>query len=1006
MESPKGLPEMALRHRRHAVLLDDGVLPSSPPRQLRGSSSIFRPPPKSIFHDTTLAFSRRLTAPGADGTNPYTLENFGGSISHEFISPRLAHHPAPNVEAIKIHLAGIIRFTLEPIILLGGQTQNVREGSISCVPLRWAGDLFRSLRVLKLHGSSLGIRMEHVLSFLAQSPFLEILDLRSIDNLDTTLDTIHHNLPLLRLRSLTFIRCSGALARGIFCHATVSPDLSSLNVGLSDVMPDGEQFLTEASGFFQPVLQSAHRASSGSILRVTGQSLHLTMAKDSRDDQEPWVHISISQVSTSFACSWIDETLEIGLHPELGVELVIEPGALPVLDAHSLSNMGSTLCVTKLSISANYLDSQALLRLLGGGYGFGTSSPSLPSLQELKIASPEWEDRELLQAVRKRFSARDRSPDQTPDLTIFIARDNLWPGIGLVHIMDMTTAMDIREVKGFINTDSQMKPEISLMNHPAYDALTQKEVPSTTQISPFIHLLPPEILIEVLHHSLASDSLERPLSPRSARSYYIQLQNLRTVCKDWMTIVDGAPSFWTIVSSRVPRQVNSAALLRSSGCPLIVQVLEPSRSTRPEDSQLLQLMAPIRSRWKRLAVRSTTYESLHGWLAIPAPNVEKLDAKFIQPVGATVDPMILFGGETRNIREVSIDNVEIQWSGGIFIALRVLKLHNICQDMKTGHVLSFLAGSPSLKILELSDIDALPDPTLPIIPQTIALPYLHTLVVDRCSEELTSSVLMCITPPPRLSRLTVYLFPHYRSAGDRFLADTSALLQPILRYLHKVSSASLICVTGDEFEWLMAERESRSDVGVFYNLFIGGGSPSFALRWVDQTLQVEMVGDLEVELEIGSPSRSSLDEGMLASLGAMLCVTTLRIYGHRPDVQALFQLLGGEHGLQASPPSLPHLQKLKLLGFDWEGRELLSAVQRRFSIKNHGPDQLSDLELHINPNNDPNRHTPFSIMDIDTVAAIREVKGVRRLTFAAGSSMDGMTAISWSDESNIPVRGG
>lgn len=367
-------------------------------------------------------------------------------------------HPAPNVEKITFHAPLLMAPSPDPLLLLGGNTKNVREVSIGYFPVLWTQDLFCGLRVLKLTGYNLGVTTDHILSFLAQSPFLEILDLRHLPRAARPSDSTHHSIPLHHLRSIVVRECSEGLTLGIFQRIAVSSSKQvSFLVRLADSDTTNGETLVAQTPFFQHFLQSAHGISSRSILRANDNTLEWSMIKGSADAKEPWVDVSIARVSTPFVCGWVDQTLEEYRSSDLGVELDVGYRWYPNLSEESLECLGSMLCITKLSMNTDIRDGQEFFRLLGGEYGFDTS-PSFPRLQELRLTGSKWEPKELFQGVQRRFSAHDRLPDQPPDLDIFVVADDDCSDSGLFPIVDMDTVMAIRGLNGVRNL-SFSKPD-------------------------------------------------------------------------------------------------------------------------------------------------------------------------------------------------------------------------------------------------------------------------------------------------------------------------------------------------------------------------------------------------------------------------------------------------------------------------------------------------------------------------------------------------------------------
>ncbi|KAG8958649.1 hypothetical protein FRC00_002480 [Tulasnella sp. 408] len=290
-----------------------------------------------------------------------------------------------------------------------------------------------------------------------------------------------------------------------------------------------------------------------------------------------------------------------------------------------------------------------------------------------------------------------------------------------------------------------------------------------------IDWLPLEAIIEILRISLPFEVEDySPYSGQSpnwgfARAYSRQLWDLRRVCKTWLSVIDGTPSFWPAVSSQVPRQINTTVLLRSSGRPLAVYYTDPDASIKPDDPELLEFMTPARTSWKALAIKSAETMSFHNWLNAPAPNVEKIHLDHCYGTEIMVNRPVLLRGKTKNVREVSIVRVALPWSVDMFSSLRVLNLRGPGLGIGMDYILSFLSQSPSLEILCLTHTV-----TQVWTPETtrhpIKLPQLRTLEISEGEEAVTRGLFRHITPPPLLTCLRVHFLALFMSNG-RFGID-------------------------------------------------------------------------------------------------------------------------------------------------------------------------------------------------------------------------------------------
>ncbi|KAG8910811.1 hypothetical protein FRC01_006114, partial [Tulasnella sp. 417] len=175
----------------------------------------------------------------------------------------------------------------------------------------------------------------------------------------------------------------------------------------------------------------------------------------------------------------------------------------------------------------------------------------------------------------------------------------------------------------------------------------------TESTRPPISRLPTELLISTLHLTLPKIDLEPTYEMDPSRLYMQMLYNIRQVAKQWQQVIDGTPSFWTIIVSTMPLHVNNAAIMRSGSLPLIIVYKyadQPNEEGLPSPEEFLQTILHTRSRWSAVTLDFRDDKDMSGYLADPAPLLQTIAIRSSLKGEVDTEPLDLLGGHPNNIR--------------------------------------------------------------------------------------------------------------------------------------------------------------------------------------------------------------------------------------------------------------------------------------------------------------------------------------------------------------------
>ncbi|KAG9045883.1 hypothetical protein FS837_005514 [Tulasnella sp. UAMH 9824] len=210
-----------------------------------------------------------------------------------------------------------------------------------------------------------------------------------------------------------------------------------------------------------------------------------------------------------------------------------------------------------------------------------------------------------------------------------------------------------------------------------------------------IYRLPAELLELIFHFVLFASS------GRRRRQYVARLNALRSVSWKWHDIINGAPPFWTQLSSRDHINFTREALQRSQAHPL--QLKYVGKLWIVETGSFWKDVSVHRERWEHVAVQSPEWMVARYYISISAPRLKRLVlSDFKQPGPGPSDR--LFGGQITDLEEFrAIRWKDMSWNDVHCHKLRILEIENYFSlDMET--LFGIIAENLELRILRIHHV--------------------------------------------------------------------------------------------------------------------------------------------------------------------------------------------------------------------------------------------------------------------------------------------------------------
>ncbi|KAG9039166.1 hypothetical protein FS837_001033 [Tulasnella sp. UAMH 9824] len=351
-----------------------------------------------------------------------------------------------------------------------------------------------------------------------------------------------------------------------------------------------------------------------------------------------------------------------------------------------------------------------------------------------------------------------------------------------------------------------------------------------------ISKLPTETLTSIIHWALPCVSFTSIDEAISSRTYMRKLYTLRQVSTRWQNVIDGTPAFWPVILSNLPHHVNNATIFRSASRSLaIVYEIpeEPNLRNDPSPEEFLDTVAHTRSRWSAVALDTRDGEGISVYLATPAPLLRTVViSNAWDTYEMTVEPLVLLGGQTAELRHVEVTSAFLQWEMGLFSGLKTLSLTDAGDDLMASHIIDFLHASPDLE--ELCFEGSLRMPTSQTPTSIITLSHLRSIELTCNTSNPIDYVLRHIRAPA-CRKFYVTLEDEDEDQGDysRFIHETMEPFVGMLQDIHTENGGSKLSVDLYSFWWQsLAGAHRRCSFSISIMAYCPMG-----IRWAEQILQ-------------------------------------------------------------------------------------------------------------------------------------------------------------------------
>ncbi|KAG8915131.1 hypothetical protein FRC00_007561 [Tulasnella sp. 408] len=498
----------------------------------------------------------------------------------------------------------------------------------------------------------------------------------------------------------------------------------------------------------------------------------------------------------------------------------------------------------------------------------------------------------------------------------------------------------------------------------------------------FLFQLPTELVIKIFQFALPSaDSMLNEVEAQII-SYMRTLSTIRLIAKRWQQIVDDIPLFWKFIISTLPPHVNEATIIRSKNGPLrIIYSCGPMYPGGPEPSaeDFLGSLAHTFPRWS-----AYSGPLVSRYFHVPAPHLQTI---ILKDGGTSIEALDLLGGSAKTLRHVHLEGILIRWKTGLFAQLKVLKLVNVFPfraGFTSTHLLDALRASPYLEHLELGAMSW----------ATVDHPPCIDFYDLRFS--FAGAILRHIRAPSCTKLSLNGLVSNNEQDLSASLNEDLQNFQELFRGMHSRNGFSEITLDQYGFQWNSRAKDAEQLPGFLVFIFCYSAIP--CISWVDHILQ----GD--PSLSIRFTFNANIYQELLEIIKPMRYVTRLEIDDVRSIDESLLALrfLGEPLSTDPSSPSLPGLQELRLTGIKWTAQNVLGMVRSRFNSLWWKGTEWAPLTISVS-RAFTKRGLPRPMIDLSTLAKIRETDGVECVQFIGMEELDGTLAITWDEEASAPA---
>ncbi|KAG8886687.1 hypothetical protein FRB99_004374, partial [Tulasnella sp. 403] len=359
-----------------------------------------------------------------------------------------------------------------------------------------------------------------------------------------------------------------------------------------------------------------------------------------------------------------------------------------------------------------------------------------------------------------------------------------------------------------------------------------------------IQRLPVEILVDIFR-SVANERYP-------PYGYYRALGRLSGVCTRWATIIDQAPSLWSVVFNHLDPRMVDKIIDKSGDHPLSLwswkRFIHFEEYTDRTSEAFLKQLLPTVSRWEvaQLTIWSGDMHYLEAYLGgLSAPKLRKLHVEDEYGEGS---PVNLLQGGAEHFEELELSGVSVCWTSPLLSRLRILHLERLndpTDDATTSRLLTALMQCPDLSELQIDRCDfhaSTPDE----LPPRFELPRLEVLVlVDIHPSTTTYSILSQVSPSPKYKQF-------------RLISEFEEAPPPSHVISHYVPSLSHLMAPATVEQVLMqfgfqACRYFIQSKGLCPSLevWIKYSSPMVALAWITEAF-AGMFEGVATEAQIGN----------------------------------------------------------------------------------------------------------------------------------------------------------
>ncbi|KAG8899467.1 hypothetical protein FRC01_010503, partial [Tulasnella sp. 417] len=300
------------------------------------------------------------------------------------VVPEYLEAPAPLLQKIRIWDDGETERDMSPLELLGGFATGLQYVDLDTVSLRWRMGMFSQLKSLKLQRLKQGgFKTSHLLDFLRESPGLQQLKLRHLHAI-TDNTTASNIITLSQLQSIILSRC-----------------------GINVI----ESILRQS---FHGILRAIHQENGVSNIQLDESEFEwYTSATPVKGHR---FRIYLHGDSLIPGICWAQRVL--GNNP--GLQICF-PSATPVAVLETIAPMR---CITKVLVGEPDYGSPShqVFEFLAQPLSTDPSLPSLPALQDLRMAFVGWNLQDLFDMVHSRFELFSWKTMKRPSLVIKVPR--------------------------------------------------------------------------------------------------------------------------------------------------------------------------------------------------------------------------------------------------------------------------------------------------------------------------------------------------------------------------------------------------------------------------------------------------------------------------------------------------------------------------------------------------------------------------------------------------------